>query len=117
LKVKQNKHWWIVFSIALCFLWGLAVYLHRITGIGTWGLNKTVGLGISQTLFGGVLVTQEHYFCGIILFRQRWRMAINRSAGNDIFSVIQAGLFPIIHGSSMVSVLGFTNSINLVLFG
>jgi hypothetical protein len=47
-------------------------------------------------LFGGlVLVTQEHFFSGIILFRQRWRMAINRSASN--FSVIQAGLFPIIH--------------------
>jgi molybdopterin-containing oxidoreductase family membrane subunit len=34
-------------------------------------------------------------------------MAINRSAEATIFSVIQAGLFPIIHGSSMVGVLGF----------
>jgi hypothetical protein len=32
----------------------------------------------------------------LLLFRQRWRMAINRSAEAN-FSVIQAGLFPIIH--------------------
>jgi molybdopterin-containing oxidoreductase family membrane subunit len=61
---KTNKHWWIVFSIALtAFLWGLGCIVYTVsTGIGTWGLNKTVGwAGISQTLFGGlVLVTLEH---------------------------------------------------------
>ena len=34
----------------------------------------------------------------LLLFRQKWRFAINRSAeAMTIFSVIQAGLFPIIH--------------------
>jgi molybdopterin-containing oxidoreductase family membrane subunit len=43
---------------------------------------------------------------------------INRSAeAMTIFSVIQAGLFPIIHGSSMVSVLVLPIQINLDLFG
>jgi molybdopterin-containing oxidoreductase family membrane subunit len=39
----------------------------------------------------------ELFSAVLLLFRQRWRMAINRSASNDNFSVIQAGLFPIIH--------------------
>ncbi len=100
---KANKHWWIVFSIALAaFLWGIGCIIYTIsTGIGTWGLNKTVewawditnfvwwvGIGHAGTLISAVL----------LLFRQKWRMAINRSAeAMTIFSVIQAGLFPIIH--------------------
>ncbi|NKI30642.1 NrfD/PsrC family molybdoenzyme membrane anchor subunit [Croceivirga thetidis] len=100
---KANKHWWIVFSIALAaFLWGLGCIIYTIsTGIGVWGLNKTVnwawditnfvwwvGIGHAGTLISAVL----------LLFRQKWRMAINRSAeAMTIFSVIQAGLFPIIH--------------------
>jgi molybdopterin-containing oxidoreductase family membrane subunit len=79
-----------------------------------WGLNKTVGWAWDITNFvwwvgighAGTLISAV-----LLLFRQRWRMAINRSAeAMTIFSVIQAGLFPIIHGSSMVSVLGTSNS-------
>jgi len=47
-----------------------------------------VGIGHAGTLISAVL----------LLFRQKWRMAINRSAeAMTIFSVVQAGLFPIIH--------------------
>jgi molybdopterin-containing oxidoreductase family membrane subunit len=64
-----------------------------------------VGLGISQTLFGGLYGGTLISAVVLLLFRQRWRMAINRSAeAMTIFSVIQAGLFQL-HGSSMVSVL------------
>jgi predicted flap endonuclease-1-like 5' DNA nuclease/Ni/Fe-hydrogenase subunit HybB-like protein len=100
---KANKQWWIVFSIALAaFLWGVGCIIYTIsTGIGTWGLNKTVewawditnfvwwvGIGHAGTLISAVL----------LLFRQKWRMGINRSAeAMTIFSVIQAGLFPVIH--------------------
>ncbi len=100
---KANRSWWIVFTIALvAFLWGLGCIIYTIsTGIGVWGLNKTVnwawditnfvwwvGIGHAGTLISAVL----------LLFRQKWRMAINRSAeAMTIFSVIQAGLFPIIH--------------------
>jgi len=100
---KANKAWWIVFSIALvAFLWGIGCIIYTIsTGIGVWGLNKTVnwawditnfvwwvGIGHAGTLISAVL----------LLFRQKWRMAINRSAeAMTIFSVVQAGLFPIIH--------------------
>ena len=100
---KANRLWWIVFSISLtAFLWGLGCIIYTIsTGIGTWGLNKTVnwawditnfvwwvGIGHAGTLISAVL----------LLFRQKWRMGINRSAeAMTIFSVIQAALFPIIH--------------------
>ncbi|MBC2838759.1 NrfD/PsrC family molybdoenzyme membrane anchor subunit [Robiginitalea sp. SC105] len=100
---RANKQWWIVFTIALAaFLWGVGCIIYTIsTGIGTWGLNRTVnwawditnfvwwvGIGHAGTLISAVL----------LLFRQKWRMAINRSAeAMTIFSVIQAGLFPIIH--------------------
>ncbi len=100
---KANKSWWIVFTIALiAFLWGIGCIIYTVsTGIGVWGLNRTVnwawditnfvwwvGIGHAGTLISAVL----------LLFRQKWRMAINRSAeAMTIFSVIQAGLFPIIH--------------------
>ncbi len=100
---RANKHWWIVFSIAMAaFLWGIGCIVYTIsTGIGTWGLNKTVGWAWDITNFvwwvgighAGTLISAV-----LLLFRQKWRMAINRSAeAMTIFSVIQAGIFPIIH--------------------
>ena len=100
---RANKQWWIVFSIALvAFLWGIGCIIYTIsTGIGTWGLNKTVGWAWDITNFvwwvgighAGTLISAV-----LLLFRQKWRMAINRSAeAMTIFSVVQAGLFPIIH--------------------
>ena len=53
------------------------------TGIGVWGLNKTVGWAWDITNFvwwvgighAGTLISAV-----LLLFRQKWRMAINRSA-------------------------------------
>jgi len=100
---KANKYWWILFSLsAALMLWGFACMAYTIgTGIGAWGLNKTVnwawditnfvwwiGIGHAGTLISAVL----------LLFRQKWRMSINRSAeAMTIFGVAQAALFPLIH--------------------
>jgi len=100
---KANKYWYIVFSISVMVaLWGLGCILYTIgRGIGTWGLNTTVdwawditnfvwwvGIGHAGTLISAVL----------LLFRQKWRMAINRSAeAMTIFAVMMAALFPGIH--------------------
>jgi predicted flap endonuclease-1-like 5' DNA nuclease/Ni/Fe-hydrogenase subunit HybB-like protein len=100
---RANKAWWIVFSIALvAFLWGIGCIIYTIsTGIGVWGLNKTIGWAWDITNFvwwvgighAGTLISAV-----LLLFRQKWRMAINRSAeAMTIFSVVQAGLFPLIH--------------------
>jgi len=59
----------------------------------TWAWDITnfvwwVGIGHAGTLISAVL----------LLFRQKWRMAINRSAeAMTIFAVFMAGLFPLIH--------------------
>ena len=103
IETRANKQWWIVFTISLImFLWGLGCIIYTVsTGIGVWGLNKTVGWAWDITNFvwwvgighAGTLISAV-----LLLFRQKWRMAINRSAeAMTIFSVIQAGLFPIIH--------------------
>ena len=71
------------------------------TGIGVWGLNKTMGWGFDITNFvfwvgighAGTLISAV-----LLLFRQKWRTSINRSAeAMTIFAVMCAGIFPIIH--------------------
>lgn len=100
---KANKSWWIVFGIAsVMALWGIGCILYLIgTGIGSWGLNKTVGWAWDITNFvwwvgighAGTLISAV-----LLLFRQKWRMAVNRSAeAMTIFAVMMAAVWPGIH--------------------
>lgn len=100
---KANKAWWICFSIAvIALIWGFFCLTYTIgTGIGAWGANKTIGWAWDITNFvwwigighAGTLISAI-----LLLFRQRWRMSINRSAeAMTIFAVICAGLFPLFH--------------------
>ncbi len=100
---KANKYWWMAFIISfLALLWGVASLSYTVgTGIGSWGLNKTVGWAWDITNFvwwigighAGTLISAI-----LLLFRQRWRMSINRSAeAMTIFAVICAALFPVFH--------------------
>jgi len=100
---KANKLWWGVFSLAVVMgLWGLGCITYTIgRGIGVWGLNTTVGWAWDITNFvwwvgighAGTLISAV-----LLLFRQKWRMAINRAAeAMTIFAVMMAALFPGIH--------------------
>ena len=100
---KANRLWYIAFTIsAITALWGLGCITYTIgRGIGVWGLNTTVGWAWDITNFvwwvgighAGTLISAV-----LLLFRQKWRMAINRSAeAMTIFAVIMAALFPGIH--------------------
>jgi len=100
---KANRLWWIAFTIsATTMLWGVLCLCYTIgTGIGAWGANKTVGWAWDITNFvwwigighAGTLISAI-----LLLFRQRWRMGVNRSAeAMTIFAVICAGLFPVFH--------------------
>ncbi len=100
---KANKWWWLSFIIsATCMTWGICSLAYTIgNGIGSWGLNKTVGWAWDITNFvwwigighAGTLISAI-----LLLFRQRWRMSINRSAeAMTIFAVVCAGLFPLFH--------------------
>ncbi len=103
LERKPTKAWLSGFSISVLFLTiGLIVIGYQIaTGIGVWGLNKTIGWSWDITNFvfwvgighAGTLISAI-----LLIFRQRWRTAINRAAeAMTIFAVACAGLFPLIH--------------------
>lgn len=100
---KPGKLWLMAFGIsAVTLAIGLiAVVMTLWEGIGMWGLNKTVGWAWDITNFvwwvgighAGTLISAV-----LLLFRQKWRMAINRAAeAMTIFAVICAAQFPILH--------------------
>ena len=88
-------------SIAVLLAGTVAVFMTAWEGIGVWGLNKTIGWAWDITNFvwwvgighAGTLISAI-----LLLFRQKWRMSINRSAeAMTIFAVICAAFFPLIH--------------------
>jgi molybdopterin-containing oxidoreductase family membrane subunit len=100
---SPTKMWKILMTIAVIIaLWGVGSILYLLgVGIGTWGLNNTVGWAWDITNFvwwvgighAGTLISAV-----LLLFRQKWRMAINRPAeAMTIFAVFMAGTFPMIH--------------------
>lgn len=100
---KPNKAWWIGFIIAAlgALLWVVCVGYTFWTGIGAWGLNKTVGWAWDITDFvwwvgighAGTLISAV-----LLLFRQNWRNSINRSAeAMTIFAVICAATYVVAH--------------------
>jgi len=103
LDKRPTGRWWGAFLLALAVLLtgaGMVSY-ELMTGIGVWGLNKTIGWGFDITNFvfwvgighAGTLISAV-----LLLFRQKWRTSINRSAeAMTIFAVMCAAIFPIIH--------------------
>ena len=103
LEKRGTGRWWAAFSVAgLALLLGVVAITYQVwTGIGTWGLNRTVGWGFDITNFvfwvgighAGTLISAV-----LLLFRQKWRTSINRAAeAMTIFAVMCAGIFPLIH--------------------
>ena len=103
IESKANKWWWLAFSVALAaFIWWIIVVSYTVgTGLGVWGLNKTVGWAWDITNFvwwvgighAGTLISAI-----LLLFRQKWRLSINRSAeAMTIFAVICAASFIVSH--------------------
>jgi len=95
--------WFAAFAVSLAaLLVGVACVSYQVaTGIGVWGLNRTVGWAFDITNFvfwigighAGTLISAI-----LLLFRQQWRTSINRSAeAMTIFAVMCAATFPLIH--------------------
>ncbi|MCE9637007.1 MAG: polysulfide reductase NrfD [Planctomycetes bacterium] len=95
--------WKVAFatSLSALMLGFVAIGYQMATGIGTWGLNRTVGWAFDITNFvfwvgighAGTLISAV-----LLLFRQKWRTSINRSAeAMTLFAVACAGIFPLIH--------------------
>lgn len=100
---KPTKGWWVGFSLSTIVLaiWIAATTYTVLVGLGAWGLNKTVGWAFDITNFvfwvgighAGTLISAI-----LLLFRQKWRMSINRSAeAMTIFAVICAASFILSH--------------------
>ena len=103
VEVTPSRLWWITISFtSLALLWGLFAISWTIWfGIGVWGLNRTIGWGWDITNFvwwigighAGTLISAI-----LLLFRQKWRTGVNRSAeAMTIFAVICAAMFPLVH--------------------
>jgi Ni/Fe-hydrogenase subunit HybB-like protein len=103
LENKPTRLWWIGFILSFaCLMILFATLFYTVwTGIGVWNINKSVmwgwditnfvfwiGIGHAGTLISAIL----------LLFRQKWRMSINRSAeAMTIFAVLCAAVFPFFH--------------------
>lgn len=103
LERRPGALWWAGFllSFSLLVLGAVAVTYQVAMGIGTWGLNRTVGWAFDITNFvfwigighAGTLISAI-----LFLFRQKWRTSVNRSAeAMTLFAVMCAGVFPLIH--------------------
>jgi molybdopterin-containing oxidoreductase family membrane subunit len=100
---KPSKSWLLAMAVSLgaLLVGGYALAITLWDGIGMWGLNRTVGWAWDITNFvwwvgighAGTLISAI-----LLLFRQKWRMSINRAAeAMTIFAVICAAMFPIVH--------------------
>jgi molybdopterin-containing oxidoreductase family membrane subunit len=100
---KPTSLWWMAMAVSLALLgFGFYCVCYLLwNGIGVWGLNKTVGWAWDITNFvwwvgighAGTLISAI-----LLLFRQKWRMSINRAAeAMTIFAVICAATFPLMH--------------------
>jgi len=100
---RPTAWWWggLVLSLAALAVGAVSVTYQIATGIGTWGLNRTVGWAFDITNFvfwvgighAGTLISAV-----LFLLRQRWRTSVNRAAeAMTLFAVICAAIFPLIH--------------------
>lgn len=108
---KPSKYWYAGITLAgLALLYGgWASFMTVYYGIGEWGLNKTIGWGWGITNFVwwvGIGHAGTFISAILLLFRQKWRTSINRSAeAMTLFAVMCAGFFPLIHMGRLL--LGF----------
>jgi Ni/Fe-hydrogenase subunit HybB-like protein len=103
VEAKPPRTWMLAMAVSLAVLafGAYTLFMTLWDGIGLWGLNKTIGWAWDITNFvwwvgighAGTLISAI-----LLLFRQKWRMSINRAAeAMTIFAVICAAMFPLIH--------------------
>jgi molybdopterin-containing oxidoreductase family membrane subunit len=108
---KPSKYWYMGITLAgaAALLGAWASYETVFNGIGTWGLNKTIGWAWDITNFVwwvGIGHAGTFISAILLLFRQKWRTSINRSAeAMTLIAIACAGFFPLIHMGRLL--LGF----------
>jgi len=102
-ETKPGKWWFAMMTIAtLASIWGIySIYITVTKGIGTWGVNNTVGWGwaiINFVWWIGIGHAGTAFSIFLLILRQKWRTSINRAAeAMTVFAVGCAALFPALH--------------------
>ncbi|HAH58752.1 MAG: polysulfide reductase NrfD [Lentimicrobiaceae bacterium] len=96
--------WWkVAFGISnLALLFGLvAIYQTVSVGIGTWGVNNSVGWAweiINFVWWIGIGHAGTAFSIFLLVLRQKWRTSINRAAeAMTVVAVMCAAIFPALH--------------------
>ncbi len=102
-ETRPGNWWFIGMALgSLASLWGIyAIYETLAYGIGTWGVNNTVGWGwaiINFVWWIGIGHAGTAFSIFLLILRQRWRTSINRAAeAMTVVAVGCAALFPALH--------------------
>jgi Ni/Fe-hydrogenase subunit HybB-like protein len=103
MEVRPGMWWFIAFGVSLvaAILGGYAIYITVYKGIGTWGVNNSVGWGweiVNFIWWIGIGHAGTAFSIFLLILRQKWRTSINRAAeAMTVFAVMSAALFPALH--------------------
>jgi len=103
IDARPGMWWYLTMAIAsVAALFGFyAIYMTVAKGIGTWGLNNSVGWGweiINFVWWIGIGHAGTAFSIFLLILRQRWRTSINRAAeAMTVVAVGCAALFPALH--------------------
>jgi molybdopterin-containing oxidoreductase family membrane subunit len=103
METPPGLWWYIAFGISsVAAIFGFyAIYITVSQGIGTWGLNNSVGWGweiVNFVWWIGIGHAGTAFSIFLLILRQRWRTSINRAAeAMTVIAVMSAALFPALH--------------------
>ncbi len=103
METTPGLWWYIALGISsIAALFGFyAIYITVTKGIGTWGLNNSVGWGweiINFVWWIGIGHAGTAFSIFLLILRQKWRTSINRAAeAMTVIAVMSAALFPALH--------------------
>jgi Ni/Fe-hydrogenase subunit HybB-like protein len=103
MEVRPGLWWYIAIMIssAAALFGGYSIYITVYKGIGTWGVNNSVGWGwaiVNFVWWIGIGHAGTAFSIFLLILRQKWRTSINRAAeAMTVFAVLSAALFPALH--------------------
>ena len=96
--------WWygaVLIGLTMFGIGGYSIFITLTKGIGTWGVNNSVGWGwaiINFVWWIGIGHAGTAFSIFLLILRQKWRTAINRAAeAMTVVAVFCASLFPLMH--------------------
>jgi molybdopterin-containing oxidoreductase family membrane subunit len=103
LESRPGLWWTVALGLSsLATIYGIyAIYITVYKGIGTWGVNNSVGWGweiINFVWWIGIGHAGTAFSIFLLILRQRWRTSINRAAeAMTVFAVLCAAIMPALH--------------------